>query len=839
MRVTPLRLPIVWLTVLLAGLGSFVWGVGTALAQSEGVTLVSHYDMGNTYNDVWGYSAPDGTELAILGTVDGTYFVDVTDPTSPEQVGYVPGSSSTWRDMKTYGHYAYSVNETGGGIQVIDLADPRQPTLVNSRTAQFDTAHNIFIDEGAGTLWAVGANGGAGTNVFVYDLTADPSSPGLITSWGDAYLHDIFVRDGLAFGAAIYAGQLWILDVSALPDIRLLSQIATPGHFTHNTWLTEDGNYCLTTDEKSGGHIGVYDVSDPSAPRLVAEWTNPEYPTSIIHNAFVHGRFAYISWYTTGVQILDLANPSAPTRAGYYDTYPGTQSGFDGAWGVYPYARHGYVYVSDISTGLYVLRFDGARALVAGVVRDAFGAPVEDVAVRALGTSERTVTDAEGAFELRLLPGDYEIEFERFGWGRVERTIEVDQNEIVLDDVVLDQSPLGEVAGTVRDVNGQGIEGVRVWVVDTPFETRTDGNGKFAFDAVPEGNRVIEAEALGVYGEPTDVHVVGSGQAEVELVVFRSVFATDFEDVASGWTVGLPEDDATSGLWELAALDGAVDSAAQPTADHSADGTRAFVTEMGAPGSEARDHDVDNGSTTLVSPVFDVSGLASPVVSFELWYVNAIDLVPDDSFVVLATADGGTNWSEVFRTAEGAQEWRREEVVLPGAFAGASQLQLRFVASDLGEGSLVEAAIDDFEIYSAEGRIVGVAVPTESGQVTNGSVTLVGRGLEVPLGPDGGFELVAPAGEATVEVAAFGYETATRVVNVETRTTARESFSLVRSPHRTVMGRVLADDGTTPLAGAVLEFVGTPLRTTTGDDGAFELDVPLGEYMIHVTATDY
>lgn len=843
MRPIPLRPLIRHFTLLAACMAMVAFTgasvVATAWAQSEGVTLVSHFDVGTTYNDIWGYTAPDGTELAILGTVTGTYFVDVTDPENPEEVGYVGGNSSTWRDMKTYGHYAYSVNESGGGLQIIDLADPKNPTLVNSRIAQFETAHNIFVDEGAGTLWAVGANGPAGRNAYVYALEPDPSSPELITSWGDSYLHDIFVRDGLAFGAAIYAGELWILDVSDLPNIRVLSQIATPGHFAHNTWLTDDGDYCLTTDENSGGHVAIYDVRDPARPRLVSHWTNPESPTSIVHNAFVHGKHAYVSWYTTGVQILDLTDPSAPTRAGYYDTYPGTGTTFDGAWGVYPYSRHGYVYVSDISSGLYVLRFDGARALVSGQVLDGFGTPVEGVDVRALGTSEHAITGVDGTFGLRLLPGDYEIEYSRFGWGTVVRSVEVEQTDLAVGEVVLDQSPLGDVDGTVRDVRGVGLPDVSVRMLGTPFETRTDENGAFAFQSVPEGNRVLQAEALGIYGEPTEVRVTGSTDVQIDLVVFLSATVTDFESDVTGWTVGTAEDDATAGIWELAVLDDAVDSPAQPTADHTENGTHAFVTERGEPGSEARDHDVDGGSTTLESPVWDVSDLPHPVVSFQLWYVNATDLVPDDEFVVSASPDGGANWTEVWRTPDGAQEWRRVELVLPEPFSGTSQLQLRFVASDIGMGSLVEAAIDDLEIYGAEGRILGAVAPAGEGEEFDGTVSLVGAGVEVPLGSDGRFELIVPAGDATIAVDAFGYATATRAVTVATRTTIRETFELARLPHREVTGRVLSEDGSTPLVGAVVACVGTPLRTVTDDDGEYRLDVPVGEYMVHVTAQDF
>ena len=79
------------------------------------------------YSAVWGYKAPDGREYAIIGSYDGTQFVDVTDVTNIIEVGFVPStnpgsSSNLWREMKTYSHYAYIVSEvTNSGIQIVDL----------------------------------------------------------------------------------------------------------------------------------------------------------------------------------------------------------------------------------------------------------------------------------------------------------------------------------------------------------------------------------------------------------------------------------------------------------------------------------------------------------------------------------------------------------------------------------------------------------------------------------------------------------------------------------------------------------------------------------------------
>ena len=72
-------------------------------------------------NDCTGYVSPSGREYAIIGTNRGSVFVEITDPANPNVVQYRSGSTSTWRDMKIFGEYAYVVSEGGGGIQCFDL----------------------------------------------------------------------------------------------------------------------------------------------------------------------------------------------------------------------------------------------------------------------------------------------------------------------------------------------------------------------------------------------------------------------------------------------------------------------------------------------------------------------------------------------------------------------------------------------------------------------------------------------------------------------------------------------------------------------------------------------
>jgi hypothetical protein len=76
-----------------------------------------------------------------------------------------------------------------------------------------------------------------------------------------------------------------------------------------------------------------------------------------VHNVFVLGDYAHISYYKDGYVVLDISDPTSPQLVGQYDTYTGADGGYDGAWGVYPYLPSGNVIVSDMSTGLYICKF--------------------------------------------------------------------------------------------------------------------------------------------------------------------------------------------------------------------------------------------------------------------------------------------------------------------------------------------------------------------------------------------------------------------------------------------------------------------------------------------------
>mgnify|MGYP000737125039 CR=1 FL=1 len=77
------------------------------------------------------------------------------------------------------------------------------------------------------------------------------------------------------------------------------------------------------------------------------------------------GNKYYLANYTAGMRVLDITNIAASTNSmseiGFFDTHPeNNNTGFDGAWSVYPYFDSENIIIGDIDRGLFVVRKSGS-----------------------------------------------------------------------------------------------------------------------------------------------------------------------------------------------------------------------------------------------------------------------------------------------------------------------------------------------------------------------------------------------------------------------------------------------------------------------------------------------
>jgi choice-of-anchor B domain-containing protein len=282
--------------------------------------LIGSYEWPNTEgSDIWGWFDPTTeAEYALVGLNDGFACVDVSNPSNPVQKFYISDINSTWRDVKTWGNYAYITTEADAGLLIVDLTDMTGSTYLhvsnftnptNGNSVEFTAAHNLFIDEN-GICYIFGASsatGGSPSDGAIFlDVAANATAPVYLGEWDDEYIHDGMVRGDTMYAGCIYAGELFVVDVSDKNNPSTLGTHSTPNAFTHNAWISDDGDFVFTTDEKSDAYLAAYDISNINNIQEVDRIQSNPGELSIPHNTHVDGNFLITSYYRDGTTNLTI-----------------------------------------------------------------------------------------------------------------------------------------------------------------------------------------------------------------------------------------------------------------------------------------------------------------------------------------------------------------------------------------------------------------------------------------------------------------------------------------------------------------------------------------------------
>ena len=610
-------------------------------------------------NDCWGYTHPvSGREYAIMCTTTNTVFVEVTNPGSPVVIDSIDGPNSTWRDAKVYNDHCYIVSEGGGGIQCVSLANIDNGSVQLVGTAGGGSTHNIAIDTTSGYAYRTG---GGSNGLRIYDLNANPANPPFVGDWQDRYVHDAqvvtytsgplagqqlaFCCGGLSGGGTDTA--LSVVNVTNKNNPVVLSTTPYPNRdYSHQGWLSEDRQYFFLNDELDEPPLDsttyVFDVSDPSNVSYATSFDNNN--PSVTHNAYVKDNLLYSANYRSGMRVFDVSNPLNATEIAWFDTYPANDNAnFNGLWSLFPYFDSGTVIGSDTERGLFVWRVttESLSVSVPGppAVLDPAGETV-------------AVTISEGS------PGDLMAGSELLNYD-----------------------------------TGSGF-------LATPLIDNGGGNYTAQFPPIPCGTAVswyVSAQTISGVTFTAPGGAPGTTYDSLSANGTNNLASYDMESTSS-WSVGFPGDDASTGVWVRVNPNG---TAAQPEDDHTPAGTQCWVTGQGSVGGSIGENDVDNGRTTLLSPILDLSGAVDPTISYWRWYVNNGNNTVDDVFEVLIT-DDGSSWSsvETIGPAPSSGGWNNfsfRVLDIPG-ISLTNQIRLRFVASDEGGGSIVEAGIDDLTV---------------------------------------------------------------------------------------------------------------------------------------------
>jgi hypothetical protein len=346
-------------------------------------------------SEVHVWTGKDGRDYAYVGThaagvrpnVTGNvvFVYDVTEPARPMLTDSVMVNARVINDVLVNDEGTIGVLTREGaadrknGLVVLDVSTPAHPRVLAEFTDSLTSGiHNTWFYQHVVYV----TNDGTGA-INIIDIS-DPKAPRMAGRWetGDPnnrYVHDVWVHDGVLY-LSYWDDGVQILDVGGLnrggtaEKPVFVSRFAYPIGNTHNVW--RDRNYLFIGDEIFGcpqcingprGYVHVVDLTDIEHPVEVAKY---EVPEAGAHNMWAEDGKLYVAYYNGGLRVVDITGElrgdlyRQGRQIGYFHT--ATDKGFvpnePMAWGPQPFK--GNIFVSDMNSGLWVVRLDEQGPLV-------------------------------------------------------------------------------------------------------------------------------------------------------------------------------------------------------------------------------------------------------------------------------------------------------------------------------------------------------------------------------------------------------------------------------------------------------------------------------------------
>lgn len=244
------------------------------------------------------------------------------------------------------------------------------------------------------------------------------------------------------------------------------------------------------------------------------------------------------------------------------------------------------------------------------------------------------------------------------------------------------------------------------------------GNYEANLGILPAGT-IVEYyfEVVDIYGgvavlKPKEVSAADPNLPYYALVGFTLNKTEDFDNTFGDWEID-PNgtDNNTTGTWTVDSPIETIDGTyIVQTGDDFTVGFSNLCAFTGnaSPGDGLGTNDVDGGKTTLRSPAFDLTDMEDPVFTYYRWYANdsPTSANPGNDVWRAFISNNETDWVLIEETYTSDNSWRKNAVRVNDYVSPSATVYLLFVAqdsiipsADLEGGSLVEAAIDDLQLW--------------------------------------------------------------------------------------------------------------------------------------------
>lgn len=350
------------------------------------------------------------------GTPVGLRVMDITDPAAPRVASFLTcqsnqldvqvtqrdgrsyvllgldyGASNAFKDKPSDCHAELGLPRSFTGVLVVDVTDASAPRPVGSVSLPYG-AHNSTLHPAGRYLYASDSElegpfsrsderPYATSRIQIVDL-ANLNAPAMVNEvdipgWGSA--HDItFNASGSrAYSAALTQTQIFDTTDPAQP--KLLTTIADPEiniHHQADPYTLNGREYLVITDELAGaagnaycpgGGLHIYDITDELVPVKTSRFFAPSMTTlfdeqrwfictSHVLRIYPEHNILTIAWYSAGIWVIDISDPSAFKAVGFADP-TGIDQRQTNAWSAKLF--NGHIFTNDMGRGMDVFRYDG------------------------------------------------------------------------------------------------------------------------------------------------------------------------------------------------------------------------------------------------------------------------------------------------------------------------------------------------------------------------------------------------------------------------------------------------------------------------------------------------
>ncbi len=346
---------------------------------AHNVEVLGYHDLGGKPAFKLAMQEVSGRWYLYMGNLwhRGWTILDVTDPTCPEHIAFIPGPENTWTiqiqvaegkmitalERIAPGWGGVEGKEYSEGFVIWDVSDPGRPRQLGHYRTYSTGTHRNFYDGGS----LVHAAGGApGFDMKIYQIVdiSDPEKPREISRFWLPEQAEGAPKTGARLschgpphveGDRAYlsygAGGAIILDISDRLHPRLVSQLVFQGisnhHGIHTFLPLPRRKLALVNDEAINENgeedlnlAGIVDLRDEKAPRLLSLFPQPLPPSETgLKNFFEKGgRFgphnqyhpnhqpcledrddiAYLTYFNAGLRIYDIRDPRTPKEIAYF-----------------------------------------------------------------------------------------------------------------------------------------------------------------------------------------------------------------------------------------------------------------------------------------------------------------------------------------------------------------------------------------------------------------------------------------------------------------------------------------------------------------------------------------